>query len=177
MQCETGNVPVSPMPSQALPEQSFLWRRTARRQPEPTVSTATAQAPVQWYSNPAVTAEASVNGYSRRNIWQFLLDSLCLSGPSIDPNQLSSTLELPVNAPLCKCSWILFTLTILSAHLLPFKTSWNSHQRKFCRHSAGRVSILILQGRDQCIHVRCCCKSSQRVECCYDSGPGLLLHH
>lgn len=86
---ETGNVPVSPMPSQALPEQSFLWRRTARRQPEPTVSTATAEAPVQWYSNPAVTAEASVNGYSRRNIWQFLLDSLSLPGQSIDPNQLS----------------------------------------------------------------------------------------
>lgn len=62
---------------------------------------------------------------------------------------------------LCKCFWILFTLNILSAHLLPFKTSCNSHQRKFCRHSAGRMSVLTLQGRNQCIQVWCCCNSSQ----------------
>lgn len=35
------------MPRQALLEQFFLWRRTAKRQPEPTVPTATAEAQVQ----------------------------------------------------------------------------------------------------------------------------------
>lgn len=77
---------------------------------------------------------------TREGTFEFFLESLCLPGQSIDPNQLSSALELLISLQMLLNPLYPY---FLSAHLLPFKTSWNSHQRKFSRHSAGK---------DECPH-------------------------
>lgn len=78
--------------------------------------------------------------------WILQKEHLTVSpGLSIDPSQLCSALELPF---LCKCFWILFTLNILSAHLLPFKTSatvlegWVSSS---CRERPVHPCVVLLQ--------------------------------
>lgn len=165
------------MPRQALLEQFFLWGRTARRQPEPTVSTATAEAPVQWYSMPAVTAEASVNGYSKhwRNIWRFHLDSLTSLGDSLIP---TSSAQLCICLFLCKLFWILFTFNTLPVHLFPSKTSWNSTQPSQKVHMVLEGwPISSCKGETNCIFVWCCCNFSLSVECCYDNDTMLMLHY
>lgn len=166
------------MPRQAVLEQFILWRRTTRRQPEPTFSTATAEAPVQWYSNPAVTAKASVNGYSK--YWV----SFGLSLPHwaihwSQSLQFNSAFAC-VSANSSESTWHM-TLHMLSVHLFPSEILWNQMDTAIRESFADMVLERWLtspcRGETKCIFVWCCCNFSHRVECCYDNDTMLMLHY